>query len=154
MHDPCRLEIPRTHTATATTSAGYLAMSRLPARLLITAMKDTRPTRQRFAPLPSTGAACSTAPKLEGIIFDVDGTLTQPQPWMFVKIRQALGIPNSTDILEFVAAMEVPEHGMQVVMRAEQEAMRLMQIGKGVGELMAWLEAKSVRKGILTRNYM
>jgi phosphoglycolate phosphatase-like HAD superfamily hydrolase len=93
-------------------------------------------------PLPS-------APALNGIIFDVDGTLTVPQPWMFTKMRRLLGIPKERDILAHVAAAG----GMEVVVEVEKEAMAGMQVGQGVRECLEWLQERGVRKALLTRNY-
>ncbi|KAF8253497.1 HAD-like protein [Wilcoxina mikolae CBS 423.85] len=119
-------------------------------RTFATAMSP--PSRLRFAPLSPT-ANPSPAPSLVGIIFDVDGTLTLPQTWMFVKMRQALGISSGVDILSHVASLPSPDAAMELVRAVEREAMLRMQPSKGLVELMEYLEMRGVRKGILTRNY-
>jgi hypothetical protein len=110
------------------------------------------PSRLRFAPLSPT-APPTTAPSLAGIVFDVDGTLTLPQTWMFVKMRTALRISPGVDILSHVASLPSPDAAMELVRGIEREAMLRMQPSKGLVELMQYLERRAVRKGILTRNY-
>jgi hypothetical protein len=95
----------------------------------------------------------SDAPQLAGIIFDVDGTLTMPQRWMFTKMREALGIDSKTDILHHVASLPENSWAMELVEAVEREAMMKMEPSKGLLELMGYLENRRIRKGILTRNY-
>ncbi|KAA8906726.1 HAD-like domain-containing protein [Sphaerosporella brunnea] len=113
--------------------------------------------RLRFLPLlPKLPQA--PAPKLQGIIFDLDGTLTTPQPWMFSKIRALLKIPASQEILEFVTAPSWSEREraemMRVVREVEWEAMLEMRLAPGVAKLVGWLGERGVRRAVLTRNYM
>lgn len=49
--------------------------------------------------------------QLKGVIFDMDGTLTQPQAWMFSEMKDALNINPGLDILDFVATL--PKDGSQ-----------------------------------------
>ncbi|KAI5784405.1 HAD-like domain-containing protein [Pyronema domesticum] len=118
----------------------------------------------RFAPLNNNedavagmpvfgGLSGLPAPQLAGIIFDVDGTLTMPQRWMFTKMREALGIDSKTDILHHVACLPEDSGAMELVEAVEREAMMKMEPSKGLLELMGYLENRGIRKGILTRNY-
>lgn len=52
--------------------------SRIPQRILTVGKMDSRGTPRRFAPLGHTSTSVNTeveAPKLQGVVFDVDGTL-------------------------------------------------------------------------------
>ncbi|RVX75496.1 hypothetical protein B0A52_00849 [Exophiala mesophila] len=61
--------------------------------------------KRSFAPLNPKAASGHDRPKLEGIIFDVDGTLCLPQNYMFKEMRAALGIPRSVDILDHIRSL-------------------------------------------------
>lgn len=137
----------------------------LPRRSATAMPSPSLPTRLRFAPLnpvaapPSSSNTTTTsnsdAPALAGIIFDMDGTLTLSQSWMFAKMRQELSIPVDVDILAHVASLPGAEAAaaMETVRAVEREAMVLTQPSPGLAPLMAHLERRGVRKAILTRNY-
>ncbi|KAH8900994.1 HAD-like protein [Thozetella sp. PMI_491] len=114
-------------------------------------------TRKRqFAPLKKGIAAGSAAPKLQGIIFDVDGTLCEPQTYMFGQMRNALGISKGVDILEHIYALptaEQQQQAMESVREIERSAMASQVAQPGLTQLMAYLDGCGVRKGILTRNF-
>lgn len=117
------------------------------------------PTRLRFLPLRSSNAATPTAlaaagtPTLSGVIFDVDGTLTTPQPWMFIKMRQLLSVPSGVDILSYVSTSADPASSLALIERIEDEAMLAAIITAGAEPLLEYLAAHGIRKAILTRNY-
>ncbi|OTA90492.1 hypothetical protein M434DRAFT_397943 [Hypoxylon sp. CO27-5] len=116
-----------------------------------------QPRPRRFAPLKETAAGQHhDLPKLQGVIFDVDGTLCQPQNHMFTQMRAVLGIPKSTDILEHVYSLPTPsqqEAAMESIRAIERQSMREQVAQPGLADLMAYLEARGVRKGICTRNF-
>ncbi|KAI0137972.1 HAD-like protein [Hypoxylon sp. NC0597] len=118
-------------------------------------MAQSRP--RRFAPLKETAAGQHhDLPKLQGVIFDVDGTLCQPQNHMFTQMRAVLGIPKSTDILEHVYSLPTAsqqEAAMESIRAIERQSMREQVAQPGLADLMAYLEARGVRKGICTRNF-
>ncbi|OAL20233.1 hypothetical protein AYO20_11522 [Fonsecaea nubica] len=60
---------------------------------------------KRFAPLNPHAETGHDLPKLQGIIFDMDGTLCLPQNYMFREMREALGIPRSVDILDHIRTL-------------------------------------------------
>ncbi|ETN45364.1 uncharacterized protein HMPREF1541_09195 [Cyphellophora europaea CBS 101466] len=66
---------------------------------------------RRFAPLDPDKENMHNAPKLRGIVFDVDGTLCLPQNYMFREMRAALSIPKSVDILDHIKSLSnEPDH--------------------------------------------
>ncbi|KAH8147920.1 uncharacterized protein LAJ45_08021 [Morchella importuna] len=115
----------------------------------------TPPLRHRFAPLNPALSARSTAPKLAGVVFDVDGTLCEPQTWMFAKMRAALGIAKTIDILDHVytLAPDMQEAAMESIRSVEREAMVKMVPQRGLLPLMEYLQKKGVQKAICTRNF-
>ncbi|OHW94564.1 haloacid dehalogenase-like hydrolase [Colletotrichum incanum] len=113
-------------------------------------------THRRFAPLKPGAAANSNAPRLKGIVFDVDGTLCEPQTYMFGEMRQALGITKSVDILDHIYALptkEAQETAMESIRQIERTAMASQVAQPGLVELMSYLDRRGVRKGICTRNF-
>lgn len=93
---------------------------------------------------------------IKAVVFDMDGTLCLPQPWMFPAMRNAIGVNDkSIDILTFIdslpSALERDEahRGIEAV---EAEAMALMKPQPGLLELMEYLTMKCISKSICTRN--
>ncbi|KAL2262412.1 hypothetical protein VTK26DRAFT_1406 [Humicola hyalothermophila] len=110
----------------------------------------------KFAPLSKPFTAAPNTRKLEGIVFDVDGTLCEPQTYMFTEMRSALGIGKSQDILEHVYSLPSPEeqhHAMELIRDIERRAMLKQVAQPGLAQLMAYLDSRGVRKGICTRNF-
>ncbi|KAJ5190463.1 hydrolase [Penicillium cinerascens] len=114
--------------------------------------KHLRP--RRFAPLDPTRA--SDAPPLKGIVFDVDGTLCLPQHHMFNEMREALGIDRSTDILHHIRDLPTAEDQAAAVAKVqgvERRAMLDQQPQPGLTRLMDYLQSRSLRRGLCTRNF-
>ncbi|KAL2159113.1 hypothetical protein VTH06DRAFT_2872 [Thermothelomyces fergusii] len=110
----------------------------------------------KFAPLNRPYIPSPHRRKLEGIVFDVDGTLCKPQTYMFAEMRSALGIPKSRDILEHIYELPTEEEqhrAMEVVRDIERRAMLHQVAQPGLTELMAYLDSRGIRKGICTRNF-
>ncbi|KAI0904028.1 HAD-like protein [Ustulina deusta] len=118
-------------------------------------MANTAP--RRFAPLKHTPEQQQThLPRLQGIIFDVDGTLCLPQNYMFAQMRSVLGIPKSTDILTHISALPTPaeqEDAMASIRAIERAAMSSQVAQPGLDALMTYLQARGMRKAICTRNF-
>ncbi|KAK3309163.1 HAD-like domain-containing protein [Chaetomium strumarium] len=107
------------------------------------------PLNRPFTPSPSTR-------KLEGIVFDVDGTLCEPQTYMFSEMRSALGIAKSVDILEHVYSLPTAEQqhqAMELIRDIERRAMLKQVAQPGLVKLMSYLDSRGIRKGICTRNF-
>ncbi|ODM22802.1 hypothetical protein SI65_00391 [Aspergillus cristatus] len=104
------------------------------------------PLRQRrFAPLKPERKSESDAPALEGIVFDVDGTLCLPQHHMFSEMRSALGIDKSIDILHHIRDLPTPEARLAAadkIKAIEREAMSSQQPQPGLVQLMDYLQAR------------
>ncbi|KAK3378578.1 HAD-like domain-containing protein [Podospora didyma] len=111
----------------------------------------------KFAPLGNTTKADNTqVRKLEGVIFDVDGTLCEPQNYMFAEMRAVLGITKADDILDHVYSLPTPEqqqNAMELIRDIERTAMVKQVAQPGLVKLMEYLDERGVRKGICTRNF-
>ncbi|KAM7200128.1 HAD-like domain containing protein [Rhypophila sp. PSN 637] len=113
---------------------------------------------KRFAPLnkPLPAELDPNVRKLEGVVFDVDGTLCLPQTYMFSEMRSALGIPKSIDILEHIYSLPTPEAqsaAMDSIRAIERTAMASQVAQPGLVTLMTYLDSRNIRKGICTRNF-
>lgn len=100
-------------------------------------------------------ATASMRSKLKAIIFDMDGTLTKPQTYMFGEMRAALGITKEQDILGSIEAL--PENEQEAahdkIRGIERNAMSKMEIQPGLHTLFKHLEQAQLRKAICTRNF-
>ena len=79
-----------------------------------------------------------------------------PQNYMFVQMRQVLGIPKPTDILTHIAQLPTaPERdaAMESICAIEREAMSSQVAQPGLTTLMSYLQDRGVRKAICTRNF-
>ncbi|KAF2114322.1 HAD-like domain-containing protein, partial [Lophiotrema nucula] len=116
-----------------------------------------RPIRpRRFAPLdPKLKKDGDERPALKGIVFDVDGTLCEPQNYMFAEMRAALNIQKPTDILDHIYSLpESEQEAAQEKIRAiERSAMSTQKPQSGLVKLMDYLDSRGIPKGICTRNF-
>ncbi|KLU88457.1 hypothetical protein MAPG_07443 [Magnaporthiopsis poae ATCC 64411] len=122
-------------------------------RRLLSAMAARKP--RQFAPL-RPGAPSEGSPALQGVIFDVDGTLCKPQNYMFAEMRAVLGIPKSVDILDHIYGLPTPEareEAMESIRAIERTAMVNQVAQPGLVELMRYLDSRNLPKGICTRNF-
>jgi HAD superfamily hydrolase (TIGR01549 family) len=87
------------------------------------------------------------------VIFDMDGTLTE-ELLDFAKIRQEIGAPEKSPILEFIAGLSAGEQvrAHEILHRYEMAAAEVCQVRDGAAEALAALRAAGVRTALLTRN--
>ena len=106
-----------------------------------------------FAPLQSKSE--DSRPKLQGIVFDVDGTLCLPQTYMFQEMRDTLGIPKTVDILDHIHALPLSEQedAQEKIRAIERRAMRAQTPQPGLVKLMDYLDSRGVQKALCTRNF-
>jgi len=91
---------------------------------------------------------------LQGIIFDMDGTLVD-SGLDFDAIRRDIGLPEKHPILEGVEAIpEGPERdrALEILHRHEHDGALRATPFPGVAELLDRLEQLELRRGVLTRN--
>ncbi|TQV99389.1 hypothetical protein V2A60_004865 [Cordyceps javanica] len=113
----------------------------------------TPSTPRRFAPLKA--GSSSDAPKLQGIVFDMDGTLCEPQNYMFGEMRAALGITKAVDIIDHMNSLPAAEQpaAHAAIQDIERAAMAKQAPQPGLDALMRYLDARAVPKAICTRNF-
>lgn len=121
-------------------------------------------TRPRcFAPLDTSQPNEHDAPKLKGLVFDVDGTLCLPQNYMFKEMRDALGIEKPTDILDHINSLsDKPDNDKEesprsraneAVKQIERNAMKDQKPQPGLNELITHLSGRGLHLALCTRNF-
>jgi HAD superfamily hydrolase (TIGR01509 family) len=90
---------------------------------------------------------------IQGIIFDLDGTLVDSR-LDFDAMRQEMELPPNLPILEALARLE-PRHGERcrtILHRHELAGAERAALLPGAGELLAILHSRGIRQAIATRN--
>jgi len=91
---------------------------------------------------------------VKAVIFDLDGTITQPC-LDFTQIRQEMGLQDNPEpILEAMQGMAQAEtdRSLAILHRHEKRAVECSQLNPGVREVLTVLREQGIRIGILTRN--
>ena len=92
--------------------------------------------------------------KIKAVIFDLDGTITQPY-FDFDMIREEIGLPrDSGPILESMENMSAQERqrAEAILHFHEEQAVTASKLNIGAHETLSKLRAGGIRIGILTRN--
>jgi len=99
----------------------------------------------------ATAAGDDRGPR--GVIFDLDGTLTEPL-LDFEAIRREVGIASGLPILEALESFdrEARARAEVILRRHEMDAIRAATLADGCSDLLAELARRGVPVAILTRN--
>jgi HAD superfamily hydrolase (TIGR01509 family) len=92
--------------------------------------------------------------KIKAVIFDLDGTITQPF-FDFDAIRKEMGFPtNAGPILELMEKMtpEKREAAERILLAHEEKAVAESTLNPGAKETLEELRRRGILVGILTRN--
>ncbi|KAK5722154.1 hypothetical protein LTR17_014346 [Elasticomyces elasticus] len=111
--------------------------------------------RHHFAPLAKGARQDGGQMQLKGVVFDMDGTLCEPQNYMFAQMREAVGITKEVDILDHIHSLSASEQesAFAKIQAIEREAMAAQVPQAGLVTLMEYLDERGVQKGICTRNF-
>ena len=92
-------------------------------------------------------------PLPRAVLFDMDGTLTEPM-LDFPRIKADMGIPPDQPIIEALADLSGParETAEAVLHRHEEIAAACSTLNPGCRELLDWLGAAGIRLALITRN--
>src|SRR3954469_20738856 len=90
---------------------------------------------------------------VRGVVFDLDGTLVR-QKLDFEAIRREIGLPPGTPLLEALEQLPPAERdrAWEILDHHELAAAAASEVLPGVVEFLDWLDSKSVRRAVLTRN--
>src|SRR3569623_562124 len=101
----------------------------------------------------TTAAATGGVPVPRGVIFDLDGTLTEPL-LDFEAIRREVGIASGLPILEALESFDAEARARAEVIlrRHEMDAIRAATLAAGCSAQLAQLAQRGIPVAILTRN--
>ena len=90
---------------------------------------------------------------INGIIFDMDGTLTIPV-LKFTVLRERLGIPQKTDILTYAGNAPDDEKSkiFQIIEEFEEEGLTNLKLQPNLHQLLYFLRKENLKTALLTRN--
>jgi len=93
-------------------------------------------------------------PPVQGVVFDMDGTLTMPGQLNIQRIRELTGVPAGEDIVSYVQKYppEERDRAMGLIEAEETAAMEAPQLQPGLKETILALAAKKIPLAIATRN--
>ena len=93
--------------------------------------------------------------RLSAVLFDFDGTLTEPGDFDFEAIRSAVGCPSGVGLLEYLEAVEDADERSRkeaILEEAEALAAEKGRPNQGAEELVALLRSQRVPMAVITRN--
>jgi HAD superfamily hydrolase (TIGR01509 family) len=91
---------------------------------------------------------------IKAVIFDLDGTITEPY-LDFDQIRREIGLgPRAGTILEEMEQMTADQRqrAFDIIERHEEQAVENSTLNPGARETLEWLRRRSMHIGIITRN--
>ncbi|GAA0163603.1 hydrolase [Lithospermum erythrorhizon] len=109
-------------------------------------------------------AASATKPRLRGVVFDMDGTLTVPVIDFAAMYREVLGEDeyievkkknaSGIDILHHIESWssDKQKKAYEVIAEFEKKGMDNLKIMPGALDLYGYLESRNIRRGLITRN--
>ncbi len=92
---------------------------------------------------------------IRAVLFDFDGTLTHPGAHDWRRLREELGCPPGTGVLEFIEALADPprqQAATESLEAFEAEAAARSVPAEGAEALVAELRRRGLKIGIMTRN--
>jgi hydrogenase expression/formation protein HypE len=92
---------------------------------------------------------------IRAVLFDFDGTLTEPGSIDFEVIKKAVGCPKGIPVLEFIAGLSSAAEraeASRILDGFEAEAARQSRPNKGAEEMIDWLRMRGLQVGIISRN--
>ena len=91
--------------------------------------------------------------KFQGIIFDMDGTLTVPSI-DFAELREVLEISPEHDLLGILSSYneEQKRRHLDIIEQYEQEALKNIRLQPDVNSVLDAFDASNIKMGIITRN--
>ncbi len=92
---------------------------------------------------------------IRAVLFDFDGTLTEPGSLDFAIIRETLGCPKAIPVLEYIQGIESEAdraRAFEMLDGFEAEAARRSRPNTGAEDVLELLRLRKVRIGIISRN--
>ncbi len=95
----------------------------------------------------------ANAPMFDGVIFDLDGTLTVNN-LDFGEIRREIGMTDSTPILEYMEMVGPEEQNRirGILEKHERRAAETAELNEGAKQVLGHIAAEGLKTALLTRN--
>ncbi|XP_060178644.1 haloacid dehalogenase-like hydrolase domain-containing protein At2g33255 isoform X1 [Lycium barbarum] len=112
----------------------------------------------------STSISLSSKPRIKGVVFDMDGTLTVPVIDFQAMYKAVLGndeyvavkskSPSGIDILHHIESWSPDKQrkAYEIIADFEKQGLDRLQIMPGAAELCGFLDSRNIRRGLITRN--
>ena len=97
----------------------------------------------------------TSARQIRAVLFDFDGTLTEPGSLDFGAVRDAVGCPRERPVLEFIKGIASPperDEAFHILDALESEAARQSRPNSGAEDLLEFLLSRGMKIGIISRN--
>jgi HAD superfamily hydrolase (TIGR01509 family) len=90
---------------------------------------------------------------IKAVIFDLDGTLTEPF-LDFDQIRRDIGLPADVGVLEGISQLtdDQKRHAEIILLEHEERAAQNSKLNEGAKEILNSLRQRNIPVGLLTRN--
>lgn len=91
---------------------------------------------------------------IKGVLFDFDGTLTEPGALDFPAIKKEMGCPPDETILEYLETQPATRRAelTKILIQKEEEAAEASRPNQGAEKCLLALKERNLLLGILTRN--
>lgn len=92
---------------------------------------------------------------IKAVLFDFDDTLTIPGRLDYAGIRKEIGCPQEESILDYLEGIpdsDERQRATAILDRYEMDAAAEAAPAEGAEDLVRWLKAAGLKRGILTRN--
>lgn len=93
--------------------------------------------------------------RIEAVLFDFDGTLTKPGALDFPLLKETIGCPPDSLVLEFIESLpsaDLKAEARSVLERFERTAAENSEANLGAEDLLPYLRSKDLAIGIISRN--
>lgn len=93
--------------------------------------------------------------RIDGVLFDLDGTLTQPGALDFPALKRDIGCPQDLPVLEFMAGLQDEGRRQEITRRLEEfeiQGALSSRANAGAQQLVKAIKRAGLPVGILTRN--
>ncbi|MEE4356560.1 MAG: HAD-IA family hydrolase [Desulfococcaceae bacterium] len=93
--------------------------------------------------------------QIHAVLFDFDGTLTQPGALDFAEIKNKIGCPCEETVLEYIERIpeaEKKKRAEKILQDAETESAKKSQPNKGAEEILGHIRSLGLKTVIITRN--
>jgi len=93
--------------------------------------------------------------QVKAVLFDFDGTLTQPGALNFPALKESIGCPADRPVLEFIEGMTDPSQRQSAWIELDTFEMAAAQTAApntGAEDLIRYLRTRGLRLGIISRN--